>query len=99
MQRPTESDVEHLVTPADREQRDALVYRLQRDALHLQLVELRRYQVRIRVTRLTDVGVAGIHRVLARKEELTEAAVLIVVAGMDGALPSVVGGLAVPVSV
>ena len=58
-----------------------------------------------RVTRLTDVGVAGIHRVLARKEELTEAAVLIVVAGMDGALPSVVGGLvsapviAVPTSV
>ena len=58
-----------------------------------------------RVTRLTDVGVAGIHRVLARREELTEAAVLIVVAGMDGALPSVVGGLviapviAVPTSV
>ncbi len=57
------------------------------------------------VTRLTDVGVAGIHRVLARREELTEAAALIVVAGMDGALPSVVGGLvsapviAVPTSV
>ncbi len=58
-----------------------------------------------RVSRLTDVGVAGIHRVLSRGEELASAAVTIVVAGMDGALPSVVGGLvrtpviAVPTSV
>lgn len=57
------------------------------------------------VTRLTDVGVAGIHRLLARGEELSAAAVTIVVAGMDGALASVVGGLvrtpviAVPTSV
>ena len=57
------------------------------------------------VARVTDVGVAGIHRVLARREELTSAAVVIVIAGMDGALPSVVGGLvsapviAVPTSV
>ena len=57
------------------------------------------------VTRLTDVGVAGIHRVLARRDALTNAATVIVVAGMDGALPSVVGGLvsvpviAVPTSV
>ena len=57
------------------------------------------------VERLTDVGVAGIHRVLAGAEVLTQAAVVIVVAGMDGALPSVVGGLvarpviAVPTSV
>ncbi len=57
------------------------------------------------VTRVTDVGVAGIHRVLARRETLHDAAVVIVVAGMDGALPSVVGGLvrcpviAVPTSV
>lgn len=57
------------------------------------------------VARLTDVGVAGIHRLLSRKEVLSEAAVVIVVAGMDGALPSVVGGLvrvpviAVPTSV
>ncbi|MBX3172867.1 MAG: nickel pincer cofactor biosynthesis protein LarB [Gemmatimonadaceae bacterium] len=57
------------------------------------------------VQRVTDVGVAGIHRVLARRETLAEAAVVIVVAGMDGALPSVVGGLvrvpviAVPTSV
>jgi NCAIR mutase (PurE)-related protein len=57
------------------------------------------------VSRITDVGVAGIHRVLARRNELSEAAVLIVIAGMDGALPSVVGGLvrapviAVPTSV
>ena len=50
------------------------------------------------VARLTDVGVAGIHRLLRRSEALREAAVVIVVAGMDGALPSVVGGLvAVPV--
>ena len=57
------------------------------------------------VARLTDVGVAGIHRVLARREMLAEAAAIIVVAGMDGALPSVVAGLvsrpviAVPTSV
>jgi len=57
------------------------------------------------VARITDVGVAGIHRVLAKREEIMSAAVVIVVAGMDGALPSVVGGLvrapviAVPTSV
>jgi NCAIR mutase (PurE)-related protein len=51
-----------------------------------------------RVARLTDVGVSGIHRLLRKSEALREAAVVIVVAGMDGALPSVVGGLvAVPV--
>jgi NCAIR mutase (PurE)-related protein len=52
-----------------------------------------------------DVGVAGIHRVLSKKDLLDSARVIIVVAGMDGALPSVVGGLvdkpviAVPTSV
>jgi NCAIR mutase (PurE)-related protein len=57
------------------------------------------------VARITDVGVAGIHRVLAKRDEIVGAAVVIVVAGMDGALPSVVGGLvrapviAVPTSV
>ena len=57
------------------------------------------------VARLTDVGVAGIHRILAGRSQLVDAAVVIVVAGMDGALPSVVGGLvrspviAVPTSV
>jgi pyridinium-3,5-biscarboxylic acid mononucleotide synthase len=57
------------------------------------------------VTRLTDVGVAGIHRILSKRTELTKATVVIVVAGMDGALPSVIGGLvrspviAVPTSV
>jgi NCAIR mutase (PurE)-related protein len=57
------------------------------------------------VERLTDVGVAGIHRVLAARDVLGSAAVVIVVAGMEGALPSVVGGLvsvpviAVPTSV
>src|SRR5437667_20410 len=58
-----------------------------------------------RVERVYDVGVAGLHRLLERREQLWEAAVLIVVAGMEGALPSVVGGLvdrpviAVPTSV
>jgi NCAIR mutase (PurE)-related protein len=58
-----------------------------------------------RVSRLTDVGVAGLHRLLSRKDELFSAAVVIVIAGMDGALASVVGGLvrvpviAVPTSV
>lgn len=52
-----------------------------------------------------DVGVAGIHRLLARREQLEAASVIIVVAGMEGALPSVVGGLvnkpviAVPTSI
>jgi NCAIR mutase (PurE)-related protein len=52
-----------------------------------------------------DVGVAGIHRLLAHREALAEARVIIVCAGMEGALPSVVGGLvrvpviAVPTSV
>lgn len=46
-----------------------------------------------RVCRIYDVGVAGIHRLLAHEQELTAARVVIVVAGMDGALPSVVGGL------
>ena len=50
------------------------------------------------VDRLYDVGVAGIHRLLAEHARLTAARVVIVVAGMEGALPSVVGGLvAVPV--
>jgi NCAIR mutase (PurE)-related protein len=55
--------------------------------------------------RVTDVGVAGIHRILGRRETLNGASVVIVCAGMDGALPSVVGGLvrvpviAVPTSV
>lgn len=45
------------------------------------------------VERLYDVGVAGLHRLLGKKERLFDARVIIVVAGMDGALPSVVGGL------
>lgn len=58
-----------------------------------------------RVEKLFDVGVAGIHRLLQNRARLTDAAVLIVVAGMEGALPSVVAGLidkpviAVPTSV
>jgi NCAIR mutase (PurE)-related protein len=54
---------------------------------------------------VVDVGVAGLHRVLGRLEQLREARVIVVVAGMDGALPSVVAGLvsapvvAVPTSV
>jgi len=59
----------------------------------------------IPVNRLTDVGVAGIHRLLGSLDQLQKAAVTIVVAGMDGALPSVVAGLlaspvvAVPTSI
>jgi NCAIR mutase (PurE)-related protein len=58
-----------------------------------------------RVEHLYDVGVAGIHRILAQGEKLRSASVIIVVAGMEGALASVVGGLvcvpviAVPTSV
>lgn len=57
------------------------------------------------VLRVVDVGVAGLHRLLERLEEIKGCSVVIVVAGMDGALPSVVGGLvrqpviAVPTSV
>ena len=59
----------------------------------------------VKVTRVNDVGVAGLHRVLSKLELLRSASLLIVVAGMDGALPSVVGGLvaqpviAVPTSI
>ncbi len=58
-----------------------------------------------RTTVFYDVGVAGLHRLLAHAEALQQARVIIVVAGMEGALPSVVGGLvrcpviAVPTSV
>ena len=45
------------------------------------------------VEHLYDVGVAGIHRLMERKDALLSASVLIVVAGMEGALPSVIGGL------
>jgi hypothetical protein len=45
------------------------------------------------VETIYDLGVAGIHRVLSHRGRLTKAAVIIVVAGMEGALPSVVGGL------
>ena len=58
-----------------------------------------------KVTRLYDVGVAGLHRLLSIRDQLAAADVIIVCAGMEGALPSVVGGLvgvpviAVPTSV
>jgi NCAIR mutase (PurE)-related protein len=57
------------------------------------------------VTTLADVGVAGIHRLLRHRDRFSQADAVVVVAGMDGALPSVVGGLvdcpviAVPTSV
>ena len=57
------------------------------------------------VEKINDLGVAGLHRILARKETILSAEVLVVVAGMEGALPSVIGGLvdrpviAVPTSV
>ena len=58
-----------------------------------------------KVTCIYDVGVSGIHRLLSKTEQLREANVVIAVAGMEGALPSVIGGLvkvpviAVPTSV
>ncbi|MBN2414700.1 nickel pincer cofactor biosynthesis protein LarB [bacterium] len=58
-----------------------------------------------RIDRIYDAGIAGVHRLLGNREKLNEATVLIVVAGMEGALPGVVGGLldkpviAVPTSV
>jgi len=58
-----------------------------------------------RVNRITDVGVAGLHRLLARLDDLRSASIVIAIAGMEGALPSVLGGLvaapviAVPTSV
>jgi NCAIR mutase (PurE)-related protein len=58
-----------------------------------------------RVKRVWDAGVAGIHRILSERETLQNARVVIVAAGMEGALPSVVGGLvrvpviAVPTSI
>lgn len=58
-----------------------------------------------RVLQIADVGVAGLHRVLAQLPRIRSADVIIVVAGMDGALPSVVAGLvdspviAVPTSI
>jgi len=58
-----------------------------------------------RVDRLYDVGVAGLHRIFAEHDRLQAARVIVVVAGMEGALPSVIGGLvrvpviAVPTSV
>jgi NCAIR mutase (PurE)-related protein len=57
------------------------------------------------VDAITDIGVAGIHRLMSNRERLTKARVVIVCAGMEGALPSVVGGLvscpviAVPTSI
>jgi NCAIR mutase (PurE)-related protein len=59
----------------------------------------------VRAERVYDVGVAGIHRLLHKRSELDRASVVVVVAGMEGALASVVGGLvpapviAVPTSV
>lgn len=58
-----------------------------------------------RIERLYDVGIAGMHRLLAARDQLNSANVIVVVAGMDGALPTIVGGLvaapviAVPTSV
>jgi NCAIR mutase (PurE)-related protein len=59
----------------------------------------------LEVRRYRDVGVSGLHRLLAEKENIAEASALVVVAGMEGALPSVIGGLfgvpviAVPTSI
>lgn len=47
-----------------------------------------------KVIRLYDVGVAGLHRLLSRKEDIMSASVIVAIAGMEGALASVIGGLA-----
>ncbi len=47
----------------------------------------------VEAIRIYDVGVAGLHRLLARRQDLQRAVALVVAAGMEGALPSVVGGL------
>jgi len=66
-------------------------------------VVLEHYDVPVK--RIYDVGVAGIHRLLDTRDDLEDASAIVVVAGMDGALPSVVGGLvaqpviAVPTSI
>jgi NCAIR mutase (PurE)-related protein len=63
------------------------------------------YALGIPVARVTDVGVAGIHRLFAHHAQIQSARVVIVIAGMEGALPSVIGGLtnkpviAVPTSI
>ena len=68
----------------------------------VRLHSIRRYKV---LTRFSRLYVAGLHRLLSEHERLRRARVLIVVAGMEGALPSVIGGLvnvpviAVPTSV
>lgn len=46
------------------------------------------------VIKIFDVGISGVHRILAKLEQISEARVIIVVAGMDGALPTLVSGLA-----
>ena len=75
------------------------------DASVAEEAELTARMLGARTERLEDVGVAGLHRLLAHSERLTAARVLVVVAGMEGALPSVVAGLvsrpviAVPTSV
>jgi pyridinium-3,5-biscarboxylic acid mononucleotide synthase len=59
----------------------------------------------VKVDRIVDVGIAGLHRLLAESDRLRDADVLVVVAGMEGALPSLVGGMvrspviAVPTSI
>src|SRR5205085_8183592 len=61
--------------------------------------------LRVDVRRYRDLGISGLHRLLAERERLCDASAVIVVAGMEGALPSVVGGLvdvpviAVPTSI
>ena len=61
--------------------------------------------IRVSAQRITDVGVSGLHRLLAHVEALQRCCAVVVIAGMEGALPSVVGGLvdvpviAVPTSV
>ena len=97
-----------VVEPAGGAEADGLVLVVAAGTSDLPVAEEAAVTARLfgaRVEQLTDVGVAGLHRLLAHTERLREARVLVVVAGMEGALPSVVGGLcdvpliAVPTSV
>ena len=89
----------------------AFAERFAREGMHVVLADIEEEALETarlmdnRVELIADVGVAGLHRLLAHRERIEAARVLVVVAGMEGALPSVVGGLvgvpvvAVPTSV
>jgi len=100
-----------LVTRVTAEQQDALVDAHPGSAVRGGIVSWRPARMAtllahgVLVDGINDVGVAGLHRLLAQLDRLTSADIVVVIAGMEGALPSVIGGLcanpviAVPTSV